>query len=202
MAVTLITDLASEVANSYCDADFADAYWANDYRTAKVALWTALTADQKAKLLVRACAVIETMRFVIPYSLPEYALHYNRRTRTILDMNLSRDPVKYFYYQKLQFPRNLDVYFQNPPAGSVLGDLYIPEDIKNAQCEQAGYLLSFDESQLASRMQGVSMEKTSIGKGQVDVTVEYAGGLGTTMSPVALDYCRPYLVRGGKMQRA
>jgi hypothetical protein len=117
-------------------------------------------------------------------------------------MQLGRDPVKFFYYQRLQFPRNLDVYYQNPPVGAKLGDLYIPEDIMLAQCEQAGYLIGFDDSQLSSRMQGVSLETVSLGKGQVASTTEYSGVSGSSLAPAAVEYLKPYAVGGGKLQRA
>lgn len=200
-APTINNTLASEVSNSYVDVPYADDFWAQDYRSSYSTQWSGLSATQKINLLIKACKVIETARYCIPVTLPEYALHYDRRTGKVLSLNLTRQPVKYYFYQRLQFPRNLDVYFQNPPVGFTLGQIYLPEDVLIAQCEQALYLLNFDESAMASQIQGISMEKTALGKGNLDVTTEYTNRP-SMFSPSAMELLRPYMVGGGKIQRA
>lgn len=199
--ISLIADQGSEISNSYCTKAFADSYWANDYRSANVAQWAALADSAKTNLLIQACKVIETARFTIPVALPDYAMHYDRRTRLVLSLNLTRTPVKFYYYQRLQFPRNLDVYYLSPPTGASLGDLYIPEDVLIAQCEQAIYLMNLDQTALSNRMQGVLTNKIVLGNNAVGITQEYAT-TGSMFAPMALEMLRPYMFKGGKMQRA
>lgn len=202
MAVTLDNNLGSEVANSYVDIAYAVDYWANHFDSVKSAQWAALTANQQTYLLVRGCAVLETARYTYLNTLPQYSLHYDRRTGKVLDMNLTRDPVKYYYYQQLQFPRNLDVHYLEAQNGEdyQVGDIYIPEPVMIAQCEQSMFLLNFDESAYANRMQGVILEKVSIGRGQIESTQEYSTK-GSMFAPVALEMLKPYMLFGAKLRR-
>jgi hypothetical protein len=194
---TLDSALSLETSNSYCTAAYALDYWANHFDTVKSAQYAALTDTQQQKLLARACQVIEGLRFTIPITLPEYAIHYDRHTGKVLDLSLTRQPVKYFYYQRLQFPRNLDVYYFTEPVGTI----YMRPELKDAQCEQAMYLLNFDESALANRTMGITMEKVGVGKQAVDITQEY-GAAGSSMSPIAYEFVRSLVVKGGRMQRS
>lgn len=189
--------LSSETSNSYCNTAYAATYWGTHWDSVKSSQWATLNTVQQQRLLVRACQVIEGLRFTIPITLPEYALHYDRHTGKVLDLSLTRQPVKYFYYQRLQFPRNLDVHYFTPP----LGVTYIRSELMDAQCEQAIYLLNFDESALANRIMGITMEKIGVGKQAVDITQEY-GSTGSSMSPAAYEFVRPLVVRGGRMQRS
>lgn len=189
--------LSSETSNSYCSTEEAAAYWADHYDTIKSAQWAALSTTQQQRLLVRACTVIEGLRFTIPITLPEYALHYDRHTGQVLDLSLTRQPVKWFYYQRLQFPRNLDVYYFTDPVGTI----YMRPELKDAQAEQAMYLLNFDDSILANRLMGLTMEKVAVGKQAVDITQEY-GASGSSLAPVAYDMIRQLVVKGGRMQRS
>lgn len=209
MSLTLVPDLGLEISNSYCSLQYASDYWASDYRSGLSAKWAALTSDQQTKALIAACYSIERLRFVIPQALPAYALHYDRRTRKVLSLNLTRQPVKFYYYQRLQFPRNLDVYYLNlpgdvtPPANWAIGNLYIPEPILIAQCEQAMYLLDFDESDLAAQLQGVSLSTISLGKGEIEVTKQFTGsGRGVNLSPTAIGYLSEFVVKNGALLRA
>lgn len=194
MAITLNSTVADEFANSYVDQPYADDYFTNHWDAAKTAKWQALTTPQKLYLLVAACRVIESGRFTIKTSRADYSLRYNRLTGTIIDMTfLYKEPVKFKWLQKLQFPRNLDFHSD--------GSLQIPEEIKMAQCEQAVYLIGFDESAIANRIQGVTLDKVSAGRGQVDLTQEYASQ-GSMFAPVALVLCGPYFVKNNRMRRA
>jgi hypothetical protein len=195
---TLDYTMSSETANSYCNTEYAAAYWEQHYDSTKAAQWAALSMTQQQRLLVRACGVIEGLRFTIPITLPEYALHYDRHTGKVLDLSLTRQPVKFFYYQRLQFPRNLDVYYFTTPLE---GQTYIRPELMDAQSEQAMYLLNFDDSVMANRLMGLTMEKVAVGKQAVDITQEY-GTSGSSLSPVALDMVRQLLVKGGRMQRS
>jgi hypothetical protein len=96
--------------------------------------------------------------------------------------------------QRLQFPRNIDL----DPAG----DAIVPQNVKDAQCEQAVYLLSFDESIMAAQMQGIQEE--TITAGPVRIRQKFAGGAtsGIALSPMALDLMREFLRPTRKMQRS
>jgi hypothetical protein len=159
-----------------------------------------LTEPQKITLLTAACRSIERIRFVYPQTLPNYAIHYDRRTGKVMDLNLSRDPVRYYYYQKLQFPRNLDIYYEQAPPGTPLGSLYMREEPMNAQCEQAMYLLNADTTPLANKMMGVTLDTLTVGKGQITTTQQY-GGTGTLLSPIAVEILSGLMVREGRLQR-
>lgn len=203
MALTLDTNIGGEVSNSYCDVAFADTYWSNHFSSVKAAQWAALSANQKAQVLIQACRIIETARYTYLNTLPQYAIHYDRRTGKVHDMNLTRDPVKYYYYQKLQFPRNLDVHYLAPQTGDPsynVGDIYIPDDVMEAQCEQALYLLNLDESAIANRMQGITLEKIGIGKQSIESTQEYAV-TGSMFAPLAFELMRPFMIKGAKISR-
>lgn len=206
MALELITTLAGELSNSYCDVAFADDYWTNHFSATKAAQWAALSATQKVRLLIQACKIIEGVRFTVPITLPDYALHYDRRTGKVLDINLTRNPVKYFYYQKLQFPRNLDVYYETVPTDSQenalahLGDIYMREEPQIAQCEQAIYTLNFDETSYSNRLQGITLDTLGLGRQQLAQTQEY-GTTGSMLAPMAAEILRPLMVKGGRLQR-
>jgi hypothetical protein len=200
MSLTIDTTLGGEFSNSYVDLTYADDYWENHYSSVKAAQWAALSDEQKSQLLIRACRVLETARFTIPVTLPEYAIHYDRTTGKVLDLNLTTQPVKFYYSQRLQFPRNLDFVKMGPNGDLNLGDLYIPSEVQIAQVEQAMYMLNLDDGAIANRIQGITMDKFSVGKGQVDATQEYAV-TGSMFAPLTLEMLRPLMVRGGRLQR-
>src|ERR1700675_4761813 len=109
MPLTLDTTLADMYANSYITVAYADDYWSNHYNSTKAAQWLALNTGQKGNLLIQACRTIETARFTENVRLRDgYPLLYDRRTRVVVQLNDQIQPVKYYYYQRLQFPRNLD----------------------------------------------------------------------------------------------
>jgi hypothetical protein len=200
MALALDTTKSGETSNSYCDQSYADDYWANHYSLTKSAQWGNLSDGQKTTALIQATRVLESVRFTYKVGLPDYALHYDRHTGQVLDLNLTRDPVKYFYYQRLQFPRNLDIYYEQSTPG-LNGQTYIRDEVMQAQCEQAMYLLNFDETATANRMQGITLDRIGLGKGQMDATQEYATS-GTALAPMAYELLRDLMVRGGKLERA
>jgi hypothetical protein len=192
--------LAGETSNSYCSLDYANTYWGAHYNTAAAAQWTALAPQQQIILLSSACRSLERIRFVVPQTLPNYALRYDRRSGKVVDLNLSRDPVRYYYYQKLQFPRNLDIYYEQAPAGIAIGSLYMREEPQMGQCEQALYLLNLDTTAAANRMQGITMEKFGLGKQQVEQSQQY-GNTGTLLSPIAVEILSGLMCREARTQR-
>jgi hypothetical protein len=186
MAVTLETTLTDRYANSYVTVDYCDDYWESHYNTTLAEQWAGLSTAQKTLLLIKACRVIETGRFTAnAKGNEEYQLYYDRSTRTVLFLDREALPIKYAYYQSLQFPRNLD---RDPTSG----DLYIPEPVKMAQCEQALYTLNFDESAVASRMQGIADETTTVGS--IRVHQRFSMG-GTEWSPSAIEYLKPFFLK-------
>lgn len=193
-AIVLNTTLGDEKANSYVDTDYADAYWDQHWDVNSAAQWNALSDTQKAGLLVQACRNIETLRFTEPVdALAEFHLVYDSRNQQIRSAktNFSR-PQKYWYQQHLQFPRTLEV--------TMGGVVYIPEEIMFAQCEQAVYRLNFDQTLLANRLQGLSHEVINVGGVQISQKLEAKGSM---ISPVALDYCKPYLLKTSlRLQRS
>lgn len=185
MALTLVTTLSSATANSYIDATYCDEYWAQHYSSTKAALWAALTSAQKTMLLIQSCRAIERLRFTVSRTnRNEFEWRHTKTPGLVAQYVTSTTPIKDNYTQSLQFPRNLD----RDDAGA----LFIPEPIKLAQCEQAVYLISFDESVIAARLQGVDQERTSVGSVSV---YQSLSGSGTALAPMALEYVGPFLVR-------
>lgn len=188
MALTLVSTLSSETANSYVDAAYCDAYWEQHYLLEKAEQWSALSSTQKDLALIQACRVLETLRFTVPsYSAEQFDVYYDNHTRLIVSSASSASPTKAVYTQALQFPRSVD--------RDTSGAYYIPEAVKMAQCEQAVYLLSFSDSTLALSVQGVSSESTSVGDVDVRQTVS---GRGSAVSPVALEFVKPFLLKLSK----
>jgi hypothetical protein len=196
VALTLNTTLADEKANSYVDIPYADDYFLTYSTDTLVAgQWSALTDDQKTHKLIQSCRILETLHFTEPVDpLTDWRLVYDSRNQQVRSVktNYGR-PQKYNYWQKLQFPRTLDVYME--------GTLYVPEEIQLAQCEQAGYLMNFDSSLIANRLQGVSRESVNIGGGiAISQKLEANGSM---ISPVAYQYAKPYLIKSNmRLQRS
>lgn len=186
MSITLNTTLADKYANSYATAAYCDDFWSNHYNTAKAIQWAALTDGQKTTLLIKSCRVVETARFTLFSNLAQWIpLYYDRRTGIVAQLNTQVDPVRYYYYQALQFPRNLDRDINT-------GDLFIPEPVLMAQCEQTVYSLNFDDTAVANRMQGIVTDHTYVGN--IKLAQAYVGN-GSEWSPQALEYIRPLLLK-------
>lgn len=202
-AQTINSTLMSEIANSYIDKAYADAYWLNDYRTKNAAQWAALSDAQKTGLLIDACAIIERIRFTLPESRRDYVLFYDRRTQLTRMIDRNFQPFKYLFSQRLQFPRNLDIYVMDAPSPELLGQTYIRQEVMDAQCEQAMYLLNFDDSIYAARLQGVVKDSVGIGKGSITSDQEYALGSSISMvAPRAFEKLSALMVVGGRLGRA
>lgn len=176
---------AGAYSNSYVDIPYANNYWANHYNQTAAAVWSGLQPQQQAFALIAACRVLETIRFTVVTRLrDDYPMLFDRRSGTFVQLNDQLLPIKFYYYQRLQFPRNLD-------RDIIDGTLYIPEPICMAQCEQAVYLIGLDTSSMQSRMQGVVQDVTYVGN--IHLRQNYVQG-GTTLSPVAREMCRPYML--------
>lgn len=198
MAIALDNTIMGTVddgTNSYVDVPYADNYFANHWSASLSSAWSAVSVAAKPLLLISACRTIESARFTTPIirDASVWKSYYNRQTGLIMNFQLLREPVKFYYYQFLQFPRNLDI-------DPVTGANFIPEPIMMAQCEQAVYMLTFDQTALANRMQGIVTDSVSIGRGQIHVSQQY-GFEGSMFAPVAYEMVKPYLMRGPKLRR-
>jgi hypothetical protein len=195
MALTLISTLSAENANSYCSQAYADDYFDVHFSALKSATWSAFSDDQKTQLLIQACWALEQFRYTIPTygdSVPGVQWD-NKANRFTAYVNPNNETAKYLVFQALQFPRTLDV-FQD-------GTTYIPPRILMAQCEQAIFLATLDETALANRLQGLNLDRVNIGRGQIEVTQEYAF-TGNTLAPLAHEYIKPYLIYNSRIRRA
>lgn len=172
-------------SNSYVSVVEADTYFKSHWSTTKMDLWLSMSSKQKERLLQMSTNVLETLRFLDQQSggggLPE----------PFADLESDVTVRRFYYGQRLSFPRNIDV------ASDGSGEIPIP--VKDAQCEQAVYLITFDESTLATQYQGIIEE--SVVAGSVRAYSNY-GRLGTMLSPVAAELLRPYLRPTRRMRRA
>jgi len=193
-AITINATLSDEYANSYVTQDYADEYWAQHWDTVSAAQWAALQDPTKASLLVQACRIIETLRFTEPVDpLSEYHLVYDSRSQQIRSTKTNFErPEKFLFQQKLQFPRTIEVDME--------GVNFIPEEIMFAQCEQTIYIINFDQTILANRLQGISHDSLNVGGVAISQKLEAKGSM---ISPVAYNFCKPYLLRRNlRVQRA
>lgn len=193
MAITLDTTLNGTKSNSYCTVAYADDYFFNHWDTVKAAAWDALGFPQKTYLLVMACRLIETVKYTNQITIDEFQLFYDRRSGMILELDQTKEPVKYTYIQKLQFPRNLDRDY-------ITGVVYIPEEIMMAQCEQAIYLTTYDETAVANRTKGIVNDTVGLGNGDLHLNQEYVSD-GSAFAPMALEFVRPYMIKSGSKLR-
>jgi len=184
--LTINATIADERANSYVLASDFTAYWTNHFDLVTSATVLALTTSQIEMLLVRACRTVDSLHFTEPVDpLADYHLVYDSRQQQIRSVktNYGR-PQKYNYFQFLQFPRTLDIYQD--------GTLYIPYPIQAAQCEQAAWLYSFDNTVLADGIQGLVRQAINVGGVALSQAIRSKGSM---MSPDAYDMCKPYLIQ-------
>ena len=186
MALTLDATLAAETSNSYVTTSYCDDYWATHYSQVKAAQWAALSDTQKPGLLIQACRVLETVRCTYPVENLRLTSHWklNRTLGNVIEMYDSQVPVRSNARQALQFPRNLD--------RDTAGVLFVPEAVMMAQCEQAVYLTSVDDSAVSSRLLGVELD--TLTAGQIRVSQKFVTG-STLLAPMAVEYLKPFFAR-------
>jgi hypothetical protein len=199
MSIVLDNTISGTVdngTNSYVDVPFADDYFLNHWNVAYSLAWSNLLDQQKTNLLVAACRVIETCRFTNIIVRTDWRFHhyYNRLTMQVMNFQLLREAVKYYFYQVLQFPRNLDI---DPQTGA----RFIPQAIQMSQCEQAIYMATFDQTALANRLQGITNDTMSLGRSQIHLSQQY-GSEGSMMAPLAYEMVKPFLIRNVRARRA
>lgn len=198
MAQTLNATMSDQFANSYVDQAYADAYFAGHVNATKAAAWTALSNDQKVSALIQATWVIEQLKFTVPTVPWDASLQYDN----ILHKYYYSSPaipgsaIKYSSLQSLQFPRNVDTNYSG---------VFIPEAVKDAQCEQAVYLVTADEDSLSKSLSGIVSE--SFSGGGVTISTRYASGSGggsasggSLLAPLTKQFLNPFILRNTGMR--
>jgi hypothetical protein len=182
-ASVVISEIYSNFSTSYCSLDFATTYFSDHYKPGYATQWAALSPGQQGMLLNAATRDIEQLRFVDRQAVPTYRYFTDPVKGRILILTPRRDPIKYNYYQSLQFPRSVDIHQD--------GTVFIPMEMQWAQCEQAIYRLNFDETLLSNARQGLSINSIKVGGG-VSIYQHLNSG-GDNIAPTALAYIRGYL---------
>lgn len=188
--MALDATVAGEDANSYATLVEADAYFADHFSLAKASAWQALTDPQKERALISACNLLETMK-VLDKEVGGSVLTLPAELR---DDTLRLEPLmRYDAAQRLQFPRNIDIDSDLNP--------FIQEAVKEAQFEQAVFMLSLDEAALAAQNQG--LVKQAIEAGPVRVYESYSGNANqaTLFAPTASALMRQFLRRTRRFDR-
>jgi hypothetical protein len=190
--MALDATLMGENANSYVTVLEADTYFSNHFNALKSSTWDALDFSVKEQTLTQACWDLEQFRYTVKGDPSHAVLKWDsKQGRFTAYSTPSKTPVPYSIYQALQFPRNVD--FKST------GTIYIPERVKMAQYEQAMYLINLDETALSNRLQGINLDRVTIG--EITVTQEYAYQ-GTTMSVLAYEWLKPFFLRTSRYDRA
>jgi len=156
--VSINATIGGSEANSYVTLTEAEDYFegrlfAND--------WHSATSSEKQQALLQACKDIETLKFI--------GTKYNDYR------------VGHVNYQKLEFPRRfpsifiqcdsvLETYIgadyepSYPYSTDANGQPYIPHEVKNAQCEQALFILAIgSDAERRSRLQAQGVRSFKIG---------------------------------------
>ena len=185
--MALDVTVGGSASNSYVTVGEADKYFSTHYITAKKTAWSALSQPQKESALKRACQQLETLK-VLDDELATGRLPIALMIDYGYDLTIHRAEVN----QKLQIPRNIDL----DPFGIPL----IPQEYKDAQCEQAVYLLSFDDSAIVTVTQGIVEE--AVTAGPIKSYTKYSEGFAPTyIAPMVLELLRPFLRYTGRLRR-
>lgn len=192
----LDSTIMSEFANSYVDQAYADTYFDNHFSSLKQTTWGTLSDEAKQQVLVQACWDIEQFRYTEDtnreHSVVQGQLQWDSKAgRFTAYVTPTKAPVRYNVYQQLQFPRNYDY--------KSTGTIFVPERVKMAQCEQAIYLINFDETAVANRLQGINLDRVTVGG--ISVTQEYTHQ-GTSLAPLAFEWLKTYFYKSTRLGRA
>ena len=186
--MALVTTVGGETSNSYVTVAEADRYFQGHYSLAKASAWAALTQPRKESALKRACQQIETLKMLDS----EYTTG-SLPIELVLSSGYDVSIHKLELNQRLQLPRNVDL--------DSAGVSYIPQEVKDAQCEQAVHLLTFDDAALLTVQQGIIAE--SVQAGPVQSYTKYAeGAVPTYISPMAVELLRPFLRISSRLRRS
>jgi hypothetical protein len=184
--MALDATIGGSTANSYVTVNEADTFFSSHYSLTKASTWAALSTAQKESALKRATQILDTLR-VLDNEFSTGSLPLALVIDNAYELTIHRQLVG----QRLQFPRNIDIDTGDVP--------FIPQNVKDAECEQAVHLLNFDEATLATQMLGITTE--SVGAGTVRIRQEF-GRIGTAHAPLALELMREYLRPTRRVQRA
>lgn len=192
----LINTLMGELSNSYCDQNYADTYFDRHFNSTKTAQWSALSDEQKQQLLVQATWDLEQFRYTEDtnreHSVIQGTLQWDsRQGRFTAYVVPTKAPVQYSVYQQLQFPRNRDIRAD--------GTVFIPDRVMMAQCEQAIYIVNFDETAVANRLQGINLDRVSVGG--ISTTQEYVHQ-GVSLAPLAFEFIKTYFYKVTRLGRS
>jgi hypothetical protein len=191
MAITVDATVATETANSYCDVAYADDYFDNHYNSTKTAAWVALQDGAKKTLLVSATKSIEKFKFTEPTDPSQNKPWFFDPTQgRVIQDNYLGYIVKYNYFQKLQFPTSLNV-----TSGGVV---FMPEEVKMANCEQAIYLATVDDSPISNRSMGVIHDSINVGGVALSQRIEPGGHL---LAPMAAELLSQYMLKNIQRNR-
>lgn len=186
--MALVTTVGGSTSDSYVSVSEANNYFNNHYITAKKTSWATLTQPQKESALKRACQQIETLR-VLDDDFTTGSLPVALVIDAGYDLTIHRAVTN----QRLQFPRNLDL--------DTAGDPFIPQEVKDSQCEQAVYLLSFDDTALITTTQGILEE--AVTAGAVKSYTRYRDGASVSyLAPMVIELMRQFLRPTGRLKRA
>jgi hypothetical protein len=192
MALPAIDDvIMSQTGNSYIDLPFASDYFDGHMSTVKQAAWAALSDAQQTMAILTSCQDIESLKFVEPQM--DYALLPHLDPITLTYRNVTDAVVKWNPLQRLQFPRNIDVFFgANAP--------FIPLAVQMAQCEQAFFRTIVDTSNLVTQRSGVKHESFTADGISIN---QIFSGQGDMFAPEAIQLLRQFFLPSSRrFQRA
>lgn len=190
MAITLVSTVAGETSNSYADVAYADTYWASHYSSVKASQWAVLTTPKKTLALINACRIIERIKFTEEFRWTMDTYFEPTHNGMVRLFTAGNTVVRSNLDQNLQFPRNVDY--------TSAGVLYIPDEVKDAQCEQAVHLLTVDDAAIASQLQGVVSD--SVRAGSVSASQTFSG-VGSVVAPMAYEILIPFILKSNKIRR-
>ncbi len=187
--MALDVTVGGENTVSYVTVSEADKYFGGHYSSAKAALWAALSSPRKESALKRACQQIETLKFLDMEAAPIGRLPLALIDDIYADISITKGES----YQRLQFPRNIDV--------DSSGALFVPQEVKDSQCEQAVHLLNFDDTALLTTGSGILEE--AVTAGPVKTYTKYSEGVTPSyLSPICVELLRPFFRRATRVRRA
>lgn len=173
----LDTTVGGSTSDSYASVAYADTFFANHYSIAKRDAWAALVLAQKEHVLRRATQIMDTLRVL------DDEFGFGPLPAALIELNAYDYSVRRLMVnQRLNFPRNVDIDDAN--------DGFIVIDILDAQCEQAVFLLSADESSMISQLSGIKEEEVRAGP-VMSRTVFSA--MGSLVAPLTVELMRPYV---------
>lgn len=188
--MALVTSLAGYTSDSYVSVVEADNYFINHWDTTKSTAWDALADEQKEGVLKQAVRIIESLPFHEDSTASSVSFVGNIKKNVVTPAVTN---------QSLSFPRNIDLDAND--------DLYIPADVKEAQCEQAIFMVSsMSESVIQARMRGLISE--SIKADTVSVSQSFSSGGGGSadimsmmVSPIAHMLLKKYIIKTTRLKR-